>query len=176
MDYNEKTLCTDRIFEGRVVNLRVDHVLLPNGKTGTREIVEHNGGVAIVAVKNDKIVMVRQFRKPTDSILLELPAGKIDNGEEPEKCAIREMEEETGLIPMNLKLLTAIYPAPGFSNEKLYIYHANEFKTGSTNRDQDEFLDVDYYSLPHLLDMIKNREIKDAKTICGIMIYASFYK
>lgn len=174
MDYNEKTLSSDRVFNGRVVNLRVDHVLLPDGKTSTREIVEHNGGVAIVAVKGGKVVMVRQFRKPIDCILLELPAGKIDKGEDPQVCAVRELEEETGLVPNNLQLLTQIYPAPGFSSEKLYIYLATEFSVGKTKLDEDEFIDVDQFDLSDLLNMIKEQKIRDAKSICGIMMYASF--
>lgn len=174
MDYYEKTLSSERVFEGRVVKLRVDQVLLPDGKTGTREVVEHNGGVAVVAVKDDKIVLVRQFRKPLEKVLLEIPAGKIDKEENPYDCAVRELEEETGLIPVNLKPLTAIYTAPGFSSEVLHLYYADSFKEGSLNRDQDEFMDVVCFELGEVLDMIRAGEIKDAKTICGVLMYAQF--
>lgn len=174
MDYYEKTLHSDKVFSGNVINVRVDEVLLPDGKKSRREIVEHNGGVAVVAVKDGRIVFVRQFRKPLEETIIEIPAGKLNLNEEPSECAARELEEETALIPGNLKLLTTIYTAPGFSGEKLYIYYADEFKDGSLNRDQDEFMDVCRFKLDEALDMIKKGVIKDAKTICGILMYSHF--
>jgi len=109
-------------------------------------------------------------------MLYEIPAGKIEVGEEPYQCGIREMEEETGLIPKGLELLTVIYPAPGFSSEKLYIYLADEFNEGTIKRDEDEFMDIKSYTIPEVLDMIKQGKIKDAKTICGILIYTLLNK
>lgn len=171
MDFYEKTLSSDMIFKGRVLNLRVDEVLLPDGNIGQREIVEHNGGVAVLAVMDKKIILVRQFRKPHDEVLYELPAGKLEPGEDPYECAIREMEEETGMIPENLKLMLTIYTTPGFSSEKLYIYKADEFKQGEICRDKDEFMDVSHFDIEEVTAMIMNNSIKDAKTICGILMY-----
>jgi ADP-ribose pyrophosphatase len=146
-DYFEKTIKSDMIFNGNVLNLRVDEILLPDGRNSTREIIEHNGGVGIVAVKSNKIVLVSQFRKPLNETILEIPAGKIDGSEDPYKCGMREMEEETGLIPQNLELLTTIYPAPGYSSEKLYIYYTSELAEGKIDRDDDEFLDVHNFEI-----------------------------
>lgn len=174
MDYKERTVSSKKIFNGKVINLRVDEVELPDGRTGTREIVEHNGGVAVVAVKEGKIILVRQYRKPVESCLLELPAGKLEKGEDPYECGARELQEETGYIPESLKLLTSIYTTPGFSSEKLYIYLADSLREGSLNRDEDEFLDVLYYDVEEVVDMIYKGIINDAKTICGVLMYASF--
>lgn len=176
MNYNEKTICSERIFNGNIINVRVDEVQLPDGMTGRREIVEHNGGVAVVAFKNGRIILVRQFRKPVEETLLELPAGKIGRDEDPFDCALREMEEETGLVPVNLKLLTYIYPAPGFSSEKLYLYFADEFNEGTVNRDHDEFMDVVTFEPKEVLRMIENGEINDAKTICGFLLFNQFFR
>jgi ADP-ribose pyrophosphatase len=118
----QETLHSEQIFSGKVLKLRVDEVLLSDGRMSSREIVEHNGGVGILAVRDKKIILVRQFRKPIESSLYEIPAGKLEKGEDTLSCAIREMEEETGLVPENIELLLTIYPSPGFSSEKLYIY------------------------------------------------------
>lgn len=171
MDYSEKTVDSKSIFEGNILKLRVDKVLLPDGNMSTREIVTHNGGVGIVAVMDKKIILVRQFRKPIEESILEIPAGKLEPGEDPAHCAIREMEEETGLIPRDLSHLITIYPSPGFSSERLYIYTANSLTSGKISRDKDEFMDIIYVDIDEALSMIKNGRIKDAKTICGIMIY-----
>lgn len=173
MDYTEKTIDSRNIFEGKVIKLRVDEVLLPDGSKGSREIVMHNGGVGIVAAADKKIILVRQYRKPLEETMLEIPAGKIEPGEDPESCAIREMEEETGLIPNDLTHLVTIYPSPGFSSEKLYLYTSNNFSAGSLKRDEDEFMDVLFVDLDEAVSMIRDGRIHDAKTICGILMYKS---
>lgn len=174
MNFTEKTLNSKRIFDGRVINLRVDEVLLPNGKSGTREIVEHNGGVAIVAVKDDRIIMVKQYRKPFEEAIIELPAGKIEKNEDPYICAMRELQEETGFRASSLELLSTIYTTPGFSNEKLHIYLAKNIEAGITSMDEDEFMELHYYKISEILDMIKQGKIYDAKTICGILMYVQY--
>lgn len=171
MDYSEKTVHTRNIFEGNVLKLRVDEVLLPDGQTSTREIVTHNGGVGIVAVKDKKIILVKQFRKPLEDCTLEIPAGKLEQDENPADCALREMEEETGFKPQGLKHLVTLYPSPGFSSEKLYIYLAEGLAPGRLNRDSDEFMDIEYVDIHEALSMIKDGRIMDAKTICGILMY-----
>jgi ADP-ribose pyrophosphatase len=176
MNYYEKTLEQKTFFSGIILNLRVDKVLLPDGSTSTREIVEHNGGVAVVAIRNGKLLLVKQFRKPLEKEIIEIPAGKLNKNEDPFKCALREMEEETGLIPVNLQFLTSIYTAPGFCSEKLFIYLAEEFMEGTINRDEDEFMDVIEVEIPEVISMIKNGDICDAKTICGVLMYLQFNK
>lgn len=171
MDYSEKTVHSRNIFKGNILNLRVDEVLLPNGEMGTREIVTHNGGVGIVAVKDKKIILVRQFRKPLEKCILEIPAGKLKPEEDPADCALREMEEETGLKAQGIRHLTTLYPSPGFSSEKLYIYMAESLAPGTLNRDKDEFMDIEYVDIDEAISMIKDGRIKDAKTICGILMY-----
>ncbi|HBM74868.1 MAG TPA: ADP-ribose pyrophosphatase [Clostridiaceae bacterium] len=171
MDYREKTIESRKVFKGNILNLRIDKVLLPDGNIASREIVEHNGGVGIVAVKDGSILLVRQYRKPIESVIFEIPAGKLEGDEDPHDCAFRELEEETGYIPGKVKLINKVYPSPGFSSEKLYIYLAEDLKIGKIHRDKDEFMDSDFYNIPDVVDMIKNGIISDAKTICGLLSY-----
>lgn len=174
MDYCEKTVHSRNIFEGNVLKLRVDEVLLPDGGTSTREIITHNGGVGIVAAVHKNIILVKQFRKPIEKAILEIPAGKLKLDEDPLDCALREMEEETGFKPQGLKHLVTLYPSPGFSSEKLYIYVAEGLAPGTLNRDRDEFMDVEYVDIDEAIAMIKDGRIKDAKTICGILMYKMY--
>lgn len=172
MDLKEETVNTKQIFEGKIIKLKVDDVKLPNGKISTREIVEHPGGVAVIATKdNGKILMVRQFRKPANEVLLEIPAGKLEYGENPEFCAKRELLEETGYKADNVKHLITFYTTPGFSNEKMYLYFAKNLIKNNSKTDEDEFLEVCEYSPEELMKMVLNNEIKDSKTIVAILYY-----
>lgn len=169
---NEETVNTKEIFEGRIVKLRVDDVKLPNGKISTREIVEHPGGVAVIAINdNRKIVMVKQFRKPVNEALLEIPAGKLEYDESPELCAKRELLEETGYQAINIKHLITFYTTPGFSNEKMHLYFAKDLLKSNSNTDEDEFLEVYEYTPEELIRMVLTNEIKDSKTIVAILYY-----
>jgi ADP-ribose pyrophosphatase len=170
MIFEEKTLEREYVYKGKVVNLRCDNVLLHNGNTSIREVVEHNGGVAIVAMKDNKIILVKQFRKPYEEVLLEIPAGKLEKNEEPYECAIRELEEETGFIPQDLKLLNIVYTSPGFANEKIHIYYCCKLIEGRVNPDEDENIEVEYYSVDEAEGMIASGQIRDAKTIIGILM------
>lgn len=174
MDMREKSVSTEYIFKGRVINLRRDTVLLPNGKEATREVAEHSGGVCVVALTNDnQVLLVRQYRRPFDTILTEIPAGKLNPGEDHFSCGVRELEEETGYKAKNFKYLGAFYPTPGFCNEIIHIYLATGLYKGQINPDEDEFLEN--YSLPldTLCQMVKKGEIKDGKTALGVMLAAS---
>lgn len=170
MNFEEKTIDTEYIFKGKVINLRVDKVKIFNGNTPTREIIEHNGGVAIVAMDKDKkILLVKQFRKPFEDVLIEIPAGKLEKDELPENCASRELEEETGYKPTHIKFLFDIYPSPGFSNEKLYIYFTDNIVEGTLNPDEDENIEIMKVTYDEAVEMIYNGTIKDAKSIAGIL-------
>lgn len=170
MRYFEKTLNSRRIFEGRVLNLRLDEVLLPNNNISTREVIEHNGGVAVVAIdSDDNIIMVKQFRKPYEKELLEIPAGKLSKNENPLDCGIRELEEETGYCAKEFISLGELYPSPGYCNEVLYLYFAKDLYEGKLNLDEDEFLHSEKIPFNNALEMIEKGEIKDAKTIVAIM-------
>ncbi|AGB18935.1 NUDIX hydrolase [Thermoanaerobacterium thermosaccharolyticum] len=172
MNLNEPTKNSNTIFSGRIINLRIDDVVLPNGKVAKREIVEHGGGVSILAINKDgKIIMVKQYRKPAEKVLLEIPAGKLNIGEKPDECAKRELMEETGYIAKELKHLFSFYPSPGFSTEVLHLYLANDLEKGTPHTDPDEFLNVYEYSVDEIKEMIENGLIEDAKTLIALLYY-----
>lgn len=170
MEHFEKTLETRRIHEGRIINLREDTVLLPSGRQSKREIVEHKGAVFIVPVREDgRIVMVRQFRKPAETDLLEIPAGGLEKGEEPAACAHRELIEECGLDAARMTPLFSCYLAPGYSTELIHGFIAEELTECDTAPDLDENVEVEVHELNDLLTMIDNDKIQDSKTICGLL-------
>ena len=169
--YEEKTVNTNPIFKGRILDVRVDEVLLPNGKTSTRELIKHPGAVAIIMVTDDeKIVLVEQYRKPMEKPLVEIPAGKLDEGEEPLACAVREMEEETGYECESMEKLISLYTSPGFADEIIHIYVAKGLKKKENAKglDEDEFVDLMEVSLEEALELIKQERIQDAKTAYAI--------
>lgn len=170
MIFEEKTLDTKRIYEGRIINLRVDTVTVKSG-TSHREIVEHNGGSVIAAVTGEnKIIMVRQFRKPFDKGILEVPAGKLDGDEDPAEAALRELSEETGYTAGRLEKLTEFYPSVGYTTEVLHIYLATELTPGACHPDENEVLDILEMDLEDAYRMVMNGEIHDGKTIAAVMI------
>ncbi|MHB0997991.1 MAG: NUDIX domain-containing protein [Armatimonadota bacterium] len=177
MDLFEKTLETKRIYEGRVINLRIDTVQLPDGNTSTREIIEHKGAVAIVPmIDHENIVLVKQFRQSAGRVLLEIPAGGLELGEEPADCARRELTEEIGYYPNKLTEMFYSYLAPGYSTEKLHTFLAEDLESSSAGSDTDEFLEVVTVKLPDAIDMIRSGEIADAKSICGILLASRLFK
>lgn len=172
----EKTINREWLFKGHIIDVAKDTVSLPKGGTASREIVFHNGGVGIVAITpENKILLVRQFRKPVEDVLLEIPAGKIDDrdADDPSHTAYRELEEETGYTTKNLEKITAMYPSPGFSNEMLWIYFTNQLEKvdNPLPQDEDELLELVSYTLEEAKTAIANGEIKDAKTIVGIQAW-----
>lgn len=171
----EKTIKSNLVFEGKMINLRVDTVQLPGEKYATREIVDHPGAVAVVPINNQgKIVMVKQYRKAFEKFLLEIPAGKLEKNEEPSLCAKRELQEETGFMAKNINHLLTMYSTPGFSNEVIHVFLARDLQEGSANPDEDEYISVESFSLGELLKMIFNGTIKDSKTIAGILAAKEF--
>lgn len=169
--FEEKTIRTERIFEGRVISLRVDDVVLPNGRESKRELVEHPGGVSVLAVTEEgKIVLVEQYRKPMELTTLEIPAGKREKGEEPIVTAMRELEEETDYTCERLEFIHQFYTSPGFADELLYVYEAIGLKKNDkeVSLDEDEFVEIMEVTLEEALDLIKIGRIQDAKTIVAI--------
>ncbi len=169
--FEEKTTATERIFEGKVISVRIDEVRLPNGKSSKRELVEHPGGVAIVAVTEEgKIILVEQYRKPMDKTTIELPAGKREKGEEPIVTAQRELEEETGYTCEKLEYVHSFYTSPGFADELLFLYEAIglQKKENPASLDEDEFVELMEVTLEEAVEMIQDGRIQDAKTIIGI--------
>ncbi|NLO89673.1 MAG: NUDIX hydrolase [Clostridia bacterium] len=168
----EKRIDTRTIYNGRIVNLRVDTVMLPNGRNTQREIVEHPGAVAIVPVlSNGNIVLVKQYRAAVGKVLLELPAGTLEKGEDPHECALRELEEETGLSAGKMKQLVTFYPSPGFCSETIHVFVASELTKTQSSPDPDEFLRVVKLEISEILDRINTGEIEDGKTLVGILCY-----
>lgn len=157
-------------FHGKIVNLRVDTVSTPEGNTALREIVEHPGGVGIVALDNDRnVYMEWQYRRPFDDLVYEIPAGKRDSGEEPIVCAKRELEEEIGLCAESWVYLGVSYASPGFCTEGLHLFLATGLCKGEMHRDQDEVLVIEKVPLSELVDKAMTGEIKDGKTLIGIL-------
>ncbi len=169
MIFEEKTMKSDKLYEGKLLNLRVDTVEIPDKKYSKREIVEHPGGVAIIPITNDNcIILVKQYRKAVERFLLEIPAGKLEINEEPRETAIRELKEETGFEAKKLEYLLEFYTSPGFSNEKIYLFLAADLIEGESNPDVGEFIDIEKHSIDDLVKMVERGEIVDSKTIIGI--------
>ncbi len=170
MIFEEKTITSEKLFEGRIIDLRIETVEMPDGKTAYRELVDHPGGVGILALTDDgKIPMVRQYRKPMETVTLEIPAGKLDKEEEPLLCGIRELKEETGYEAKEVISLGYMYPSPGFANEITYVYFAKGLSKGKDNPDEDEFLDVEEFSVAEIEQMILKNEVNDAKTLVAFL-------
>ena len=171
MNYEEKTLERKQIYEGNIIKVESLTVSLPDGKEASRDIVLHPGASVIIPIsENGEIYMVTQYRKPIEKVSLEIPAGKLDKGEDPEVCAKRELKEETGLEAGTIKHLISIHSTPGFCNEVLHLYVAMDLKEGDSCADEDEFISCEKIPANKLLDMVLNHEITDAKTIIGILM------
>ncbi|MFC7441030.1 NUDIX domain-containing protein [Laceyella putida] len=171
-NFEEKTIASETIFSGKVVHLQVDEVRLPDGRTAKREIVKHPGAVAVLAITEEKkLVLVRQYRKPLEKTILEIPAGKLEAGEEPSACAARELEEETGYRAKGLSHVVSFYTSPGFADELLHIYQADGLAKGQGNPDQDEFVELVECTLEECMEHIQNGDIMDAKTVAAVYLW-----
>ena len=157
-------------YEGRIIRLRVDKAQLPNGRIATREVVEHNGGVCIAALTEQReLLFVRQFRYPYQEVVLELPAGKMDKGEEPLACGKRELTEETGASAQQYRSLGRLYPSPGYCGEVIHLFLATGLSFGRMNLDEDEFLEVERIPLEKAVQMVLDNEVPDAKTQVAVL-------
>lgn len=171
MDYTEKTVRKNHIYNGKILSLYCDDALLPNGKPCKREIVEHSGGACVLYVRNGKALFVKQYRYAYGESVLEIPAGKLNAGEDPMLAAKRELEEETGVYGAELTRICTLYPSPGYTNEKIYIYLATGGQTGERHLDEDEFLDVEWIELSRVKEMLKMGKLHDSKTIVALQHY-----
>ena len=166
---HETILHTEEIYNGRVVHLSVLDVQLPDGKTSKRELIKHSGAVAIVALDTQQnILLVRQYRIAAGRVLSEIPAGTLEPNEDPEVCAIRELQEETGHRPGKLEPIGGIFVAPGYTTEFIHLFIATDLHESKLSHDDDEFIEVDRVPLTEALAMIERGEIIDAKTVTGL--------
>ena len=173
----EKTLSSQLIYEGRAVKLRVDTVRMANGSESTREIVEHIDCVAIVAVDaDDNVLLVKQFRKPVEKELLEIPAGGIDPGEDPVAAVRREMQEETGYLPRKVERLGGFYSTPGYGTEYLHLYLATDLTPSPLNAEDTESIKLIRVPISQISNLIASGSICDAKSIAGLLIYLEYLK
>lgn len=168
----EKTIRTKKIFSGNIISVQVDDVLLPNGKESKREIVKHPGAVAIIPVTKDgNIIFVKQFRKPLERSLIEIPAGKIEENEDPEITAVRELEEETGFTTDTLTHVASFYTSPGFADEIIHLYYTDQLQplTERVEGDEDEFVEIVELSLEEAEQNVRDKKIYDAKTMYALL-------
>lgn len=172
MDLEEKTVQKNYVYRGKIINLRCDDAVLPDGRPCKREIIEHSGGASVLCVRDGKVALVRQYRYAYGEAICEIPAGKLNAGEDPMLAAKRELEEETGLKAERLVHRFTLYPTPGYTNEKIYIYEAEGVSAGSQHLDEGEFLNVEYLPVEDALRMVEEGSIKDAKTIVALLDYA----
>lgn len=166
--FEEVTTSSEMIFKGKIISLQVDQVTLPNGATASREIVKHPGAVAVIPLLGNKMIVVEQYRKPLEKSQVEIPAGKLDSGEEPMKAALRELEEETGFRTDNIRLVSSFYTSPGFADEIIHLYFAEDLVKGTANPDEDEFLDCEAITLEQAQQYMQEGRISDAKTIMAV--------
>jgi ADP-ribose pyrophosphatase len=167
----EKTLSSKRVYQGRAVGLRVDEVEKPSGRRTTREIVEHADSVAVIPIDNEgNILLVRQFRQATGKVLLEIPAGGINPGESLEEAVCREMREEIGFLPKEIKKIGGFYLSPGYSTEYLHLYMAKDLEPSRLHAEDTENIDIIAIPIPQIPHLIASEEIQDAKSIAGLYI------
>ncbi|MDA8226144.1 MAG: NUDIX hydrolase [Desulfitobacterium hafniense] len=169
MDLTERLISRELIFKGRMIDVERDVVMLPNGNNTTREVVRHPGAVAVVAIKDGKVILVRQYRYPINSETLEIPAGKLESGEEPVICAQRELREETGYRG-SMTHLGTFYTTPGFTDEVMHLFLAKDLIWDPLAADDDEFLGVESIPWEEAVNLAKSGSFIDAKTILGILI------
>jgi len=174
MEYYEKTISTELKYKGNIIDVEKLIVELPDGKLASRDVIRNAGASVIVPVIDDEIILVQQYRKPPEKMFIELPAGKLEYGEDPAVCAARELKEETGYSAKELIKIMELYPAPAVSDEVLHIYLATGLVKGEASPDEGEFITAKAYKISEALSMIEQGIINDGKTVAGIL-FASRY-
>lgn len=170
MEFFEKTLSTKEIFKGKVFTVHVDDIELPDGSKSFREVVEHSGGVCVAAITDeDELFFVRQFRYPYGRELLELPAGKLEKGEDPLTAGERELQEECGVTAEEIIPMGTVYPTVAYCSEVIHLYAAKNLKKTSQNLDEGEFLSVEKIKIKEAAEMVMNGEISDSKTVALVL-------
>ena len=171
MNKEEKKLSSEQIYNGRVIKVSKDEVLCPNGNKSLREIVHHRGGVGVLFKLGDKFVFEKQYRYAFNEEMIEIPAGKLEEGEIPLPAAKRELLEETGYRPLEMIFLGDMYPTVGYSNEVIHLYYCEKAKKEERHLDNDEMIDLFLLSIEEIEEMIANNQIKDSKTIAAVYLY-----
>ena len=170
-----------REYTGRVINLDIDQVRFPNGKVGELEMIRHSGASAVLPFLGDPsgddptILLIRQYRYAADGFIYEIPAGRLEPGEPPEQCAVRELREETGCTAAKMEHLYTMYTTPGFTDERIYLFVATGLERGESALEQDEFVETVPTTMSAALGLIKDGTINDAKTALSILYVAGFY-
>ncbi len=170
MEFKEEMVSQETVYEGVIVNVRRDKARLMDGRITNREVVEHPGGVAVFAIDDQgRVALVRQYRYPMGEETLELPAGKLEPGEDPRDSGLRELAEETGLVPGTFEDMGCLYSSPGILAERIYLYFAKDLTQGPTHPDDGEFVETVWLPYQDLVDKARRGEIKDGKTLVGIL-------
>ena len=170
MEFKEEMVSQETVYEGVIVNVRRDKAWLMDGRITNREVVEHPGGVAVFAMDDQgRVALVRQYRYPMGEETLELPAGKLEPGEDPRDSGLRELAEETGLVPGTFEDMGCLYSSPGILAERIYLYFAKDLTQGPTHPDDGEFVETVWLPYQDLVDKARRGEIKDGKTLVGIL-------
>ncbi len=173
-------LASARVYSGRVLNLDVDRVRFPDGSEGELEMIRHSGASAVVPFMSDpqgddpQLLLIRQYRYAAERYLYEIPAGRLDPGESPLECAVRELLEETGCTAARVEPLITMYTTPGFTDERIHLFMASGLSLGESRREPDEFIEVVTYPLSEVLQMIERGEIVDGKTLVAILFAAGY--
>ena len=177
--FEEKTIQSDLKYKGRIITLQVDEVLLPNGKKSNREIVKHPGAVAVIALTKDKkLILVEQYRKALERSIIEIPAGKIEPGEPPEETALRELEEETGYTTDKLQYIQSFATSPGFADEIIHLYFAENIEKMEqpSSLDEDEFVELMSVSMEEMGELVSSKRVFDAKTAFAYLWIKDYLK
>jgi ADP-ribose pyrophosphatase len=175
-------ISSERLYTGRIVNLDRDTVRFPDGSTGQLEMLRHPGASAVVPFldhpddPDPRVVLIRQFRHAADGFIWEIPAGRLDAGESPERCAHRELEEETGMRAATLQPLTMIYTTPGFTDERIHLFLAHGLSEGSERREADEFMELQRLRWSAVLDLLRTGEVRDGKTLASLLFVECFVR
>lgn len=176
MELKEKKISGQKIYKGKILDLEVDEVICPNGHHSKREVVRHCPGACLIVKLGDRFVIEEQYRYPYDEVILEFPAGKLDQGETPLEGAKRELEEETGLQADKVVNLGAIYPSVGYTDEIIHIFYAEAIRQVGRHLDDNEAINLKLMSLEEIEEAVKNGKIKDSKTICALAYYRLYLK